>query len=218
MSKPLLHKYKTTNWKSYTQALRARGCLTVWLDTQMQWQAPSSGKPGRPAVYSDAAVQCCLRMKVLFGLALRQTQGFVHSVLKLSGLDWKAPDYSTINRRQQRLTVEITARPSQGGLHLLVDSTGIKMLGEGEWKTKKHGAEYRRQWRKVHLGIDAQVTDSTYGPRQRTGARGSPERTHSRASSSANASRSTTRSSKPCSGDFLRRSSGTSGNRESTIC
>ena len=92
-------------------------------------------------------------MKVLFGLALRQTQGFVQSVLELSGLDWQAPDYySTMSRREKRLTVEIQARPSRVGLHLLVDSTGIKMLGEGEWKTRKYGAEYRRQWRKVHLG------------------------------------------------------------------
>jgi hypothetical protein len=72
----------------------------VWLDPQMQWQAPAaSGKPGRPQVYSDAAVQYCLTMKVLFGLALRQTQGFMQSLLKLSGLDWTAPDYSTLNRR-----------------------------------------------------------------------------------------------------------------------
>jgi hypothetical protein len=139
--------------------LKARVSLTVWLDTQMQWQAPSSGKPGRQATYSNVAVQCCLMMKVLFGLALRQTQGFVHSVLKLSGLDWKALDYSTINRREKGLTVEITARPRSGGLHLWVDSIGVKMLGEGEWKTKKHGAEYRRQWRKVHLGIDAQTLE-----------------------------------------------------------
>ena len=110
-------------------------------------------------------------MKVLFGLALRQTQGFVQSVLALSGLGWTAPDYSTVSRRQKRLEVQITARPSRGGLHLLVDSTGIKMLGEGEWKTRKHGAEYRRQWRKVHLGIDAEtleiraieVTDNSVG-------------------------------------------------------
>jgi hypothetical protein len=83
----------------------------------------------------------------------------VQSVLELSGLDWQAPDYSTMSRREKRLTVEIKARPSRGGLHLLVDSTGIKMLGEGEWKTKKHGAEYRRQWRKVHLGIDAETLE-----------------------------------------------------------
>ncbi|MDZ7854814.1 IS5 family transposase [Sphaerotilus sp.] len=172
MSKPAKQKYVTKNWAPYTKALRARGSLTMWLDRDMAWQAaPVSGKPGRPATYSDAAVQCCLTMKVLFGLALRQTQGFVQSVLGLSGLDWQAPDYSTMSRREKRLTVEITARPSRGGLHLLVDSTGIKMLGEGEWKTKKHGAEYRRQWRKVHLGIDAEtleiraieVTDNSVG-------------------------------------------------------
>jgi hypothetical protein len=86
-----------------------------------------------------------LTMKVLFGLALRQTQGFVQSVLGLSGLDWQAPDYSTMSRRQKRLTVEIQARPSRGGLHLLVDSTGIKMLGEGEWKTRRPGAAARNE-------------------------------------------------------------------------
>ena len=160
MSKPAKKKYKTKNWASYTKALRARGSLTMRLDRDMAWQAaPASGKPGRPATYSDAAVQCCPTMKVLFGLPLRQTQGFVQSVLGLSGLDWRAPDYSTMSRRKKRLTVEIKAQPSQGGLHLLVDSTGIKMLGEGEWKTKKHRAEYRRQWRKVHLGIDAETLE-----------------------------------------------------------
>jgi Transposase DDE domain len=82
MSKPAKQKYKTTNWKVYSQALKARGSLTVWLDREMAWQAPSSGKPGRrPAIYSDAAVQCCLTMKVLLGLPPRQTQGFVQSVL-----------------------------------------------------------------------------------------------------------------------------------------
>ena len=105
MSKPAKQKYKTKNWAPYTKALRARGSLTMWLDRDMAWQgAPASGKPGRPATYSDAAVQCCLTMKVLFGLALRQTQGFVQSVLGLSGLDWQAPDYSTMSRREKRLT------------------------------------------------------------------------------------------------------------------
>lgn len=135
MSKPAKQKYKTTNLKDYSQAMKARGSLTVWLDREIAWQAaPTSGKPGRPATYSDAAVQCYLAMKVLFGLALRQTKGFMQSVLALSGLDWHAPDYSTMSRRQQLLEVQSTARPSRGGLHLLVDSTGIKMLGDGEWK------------------------------------------------------------------------------------
>ncbi len=81
------------------------------------------------------------------------------SVLKLSGLDWKVPDFSTISRRQKNLAVTIGAHPTTTRLHLLVDSTGIKMLGEGEWKTKKHGTDYRRQWRKVHLGIDVDTLE-----------------------------------------------------------
>jgi len=77
------------------------------------------------------------------------------SLLKLAGLDRQVPDFSTVSRRQKVLSVTIGGQPTTTGWHLLVDSTGIKMLGEGEWKTKKHGADYRRQWRQVHLGIDA---------------------------------------------------------------
>jgi len=77
----------------------------------------------------------------------------------LAHLDWAVPDYSTLSRRQKTLSVAIATRRSSAGLHLLIDSTGVKMLGEGEWKTKKHGADYRRQWRKVHLGIDAQTLE-----------------------------------------------------------
>lgn len=125
----------------------------------MDWLAPASGKQGRAEKFSDAAIQFCLMVKNLFGLALRQVTGMVESLLKLSCLDWPTPDYSTLCRRQQRLQVFIAYRPNPNGLHLLVDSTGVKMLGEGEWKTKKHGAEYRRQWRKVHLGIDAETLE-----------------------------------------------------------
>ena len=96
---------------------------------------------------------------MLFGLALRQTTGLAASLLKLADLDWPVPDYTPLCRRQKTLTVTLGGRPSSDGLHLLVDSTGIKMMGEGEWKTRKHGASYRRQWRKVHLGIDAETLD-----------------------------------------------------------
>lgn len=98
-----------------------------------------------------------MTLKNLFGLALRQATGLVESVLQLSGLSWPTPDFSTLSRRQQTLNVQIPYTRSQAGLHLLVDSTGIKFLGEGEWKCKKHGAEYRRQWRKLHIGIDAKT-------------------------------------------------------------
>jgi hypothetical protein len=159
MSKPASNKYKTTNWPSYHAALKSRGALMIWLDPALKWAAEPTGKRGRNPTFSDAAIQFCLTIKCLFGLALRQATGMVESLLRLANLDWVVPDSSTISRRQKTLEVTIPARQSQGGLHLLVDSTGIKMLGEGEWKTKKHGAEYRRQWRKVHLGIDAETLE-----------------------------------------------------------
>ena len=159
MSKPAPNKYKTTNWPTYNAALKSRGALMIWLDPKLTWAAEPTGKRGRNPTFSDAAIQFCLIIKCLFGLALRQATGMVQSLLRLAHLDWKVPDSSTISRRQKTLKVIIPARQSQGGLHLLVDSTGIKMLGEGEWKTKKHGAEYRRQWRKVHLGIDAETLE-----------------------------------------------------------
>ena len=164
-------RYKTTNWAAYNAALKARGSLTIWLDKDMQWYAPASGRRGRQRVFSDAAIQFCLSVKCLFGLALRQSLGLVESLLRLACLDWKVPDFSTVCRRQKTLRVQLPYQSSATALDLLVDSTGIKFLGEVEWKRKKHGAEYRRQWRKVHLGIDAQtleiraieVTDNSVG-------------------------------------------------------
>ncbi len=119
----------------------------------------ASGKRGRTPNFSDTAIQFCLTIKGPFGLALRQRMGMVKSLPKLAGLPWQAPDYSTVCRRQKTLKVRIPYRPASQGLHLLVDSTGLKMMGEGEWKCKKHGAEYRRQWRKLHLEIDAETME-----------------------------------------------------------
>jgi len=159
MPKPPAKQYRTKNWSAYNAALKSRGSLSIWLDKEMAWFAAGTGKRGRQPTYSDAAIQFCLSLKCLFGLPLRQSIGLVESLLKLSGLNWPVPDFSTVSRRQKELGVEIPYRGKTDVLHLLVDSTGVKMLGEGEWKTKKHGAEYRRQWRKVHLGIDAQTLE-----------------------------------------------------------
>lgn len=156
--KPKQH-YTTTNWHEYDAALTARGSLLVWLDKDMQWLAQPAGNNGRPAKYTDAAIQFCLSIKCLFNLPLRQSLGMVQSLLQLAGLDWAVPDHSTVCRRQRTIQVQIGYRRSNGPLHLLVDSTGIQFLGEGEWKRKIHGAEYRRQWRKVHLGIDAETLE-----------------------------------------------------------
>ena len=146
-SKPSPARYRTTNWSNYTASLRKRGSLLIWLDKEMTWLAPPDGGPGRPAVFSDAAIQFCLSIKVLFKLPLRQTTGMVASLLKLADLNWAVPDYTTLCRRQKTLAVQIPYRRADGPLNLLVDSTGIKFLGDGEWQARKHGVQGRRQWR-----------------------------------------------------------------------
>ncbi len=110
MSEPLGPKtrYKTSNWAAYNAALKARGSLTIWLDKDMQWYAPASDKRGRQQTFTDAAIQFCLSIKCLFGLALRQSLGLIHSLLRLADLDWRVPDFSTISRRQKTLQVQLS--------------------------------------------------------------------------------------------------------------
>ena len=171
MSRPTPPSYKITNWSAYNEALKRRGSLTIWFDPEMRWDAVPTGRRGRQQTYSDAAVQTCLTMKVLFSMALRQTTGFVESLLRLVGLDWTVPDFSTLSRRQKTLAVNIPYRGSKGPLHLLIDGTGIKVEGEGEWHARKHGGPKRRArhcpWtnggqgsrRKIHLGIDEETLE-----------------------------------------------------------
>jgi len=159
MSKPKPARYRTTNWSAYNAALRKRGSLLIWLDKGMAWHAPNEGRPGRPPVFSNAAIQFCLSIKVLFKLPLRQTAGMVASLLRLAELDWPVPDYSTLSRRQKTLKAQIPYRRAGGPLNLLVDSTCIKFLGDGEWQARKHGVQGRRQWRKVHLAMDTATSD-----------------------------------------------------------
>ena len=159
MTKPTPVRYCVTNWSAYKAALRRRGSLLIWVDREMTWHGSRDGRPGRPAVFSDAAIQFCLSVKVLFKLPLRQAAGMVATLLKLAGLDWPVPDYSTLCRRQKTVTVRISYRRADGPLNLLVDSTGIKVLGDGEWQARKHGVQGRRQWRLVHLAMDTATSD-----------------------------------------------------------
>lgn len=115
--------------------------------------------PVAPRCSSDAAIQFCLTIKGLFKLPLRQTTGMVASLLKLAGLAWAVPDYTTLCRRQRTLAVQIPYRRADGPLSLLVDSTGIKFPGDGEWQTRKHGVQGRRQWRKVHPAMETATSD-----------------------------------------------------------
>ena len=122
-------KYKTTNWPLYNDSLKRRGLLSIWFDPEMVWVPPPSGRRGRQQNFSDAAIQACLTLKVLFGLPLRQTTGFIQSLLLLIGLDWVVPDFNTLCRRQRTLKVSLPYRGGTGPLNLLIDYTGIKAEG-----------------------------------------------------------------------------------------
>src|SRR2546423_3462349 len=147
---------RVTNWSEYDAALRQRGSLTVWFTEEAiaAWRAePRTTRGGQPH-YSALAITTALTLRAVFRLALRQTEGLIASLLRLLGLDLAAPDHSTLSRRGETLPV---SRPRPGGepLHLLVDSTGLKLCGPGEWLVEKHAAKVRRSWRKLHIGVDA---------------------------------------------------------------
>ena len=142
MSRPTPPAYKTRNWPAYNDALKRRGSLTIWFDPAMAWEAAPTGKRGRQPDYSDAAIQTCLTMKVLFGMALRQTTGFVESLLRLIDLDWTVPNFSTLSRRQKTLKVNIPYRGSQGPLHLLIPSRALlrnTLPGSGQHRHQGRG-------------------------------------------------------------------------------
>ena len=150
-------KYRVKNWAVYDVALRARGDLTVWFDEEAlgAWNAPASGRPGGQRRYSDLAIVTALTLRTVFHLALRQTEGFVASLIVLMDLSLKTPDHTTLSRRNRSVEVPHLARGHGGPLHLVIDSTGLKIFGDGEWQVHKHKTSTkRRRWRKLHLGID----------------------------------------------------------------
>lgn len=156
MTNKTKRQYRIRNWRDYNSALVRRGSLTLWVEqrTVNRWRERSrpAGR-GRRRLYSDLAITCALTLREVYGLPLRSTQGLVASVLRLLGTDLPAPHYSTLSRRAARLEVKLE-RLGQGLLHLAVDSTGVKLYGEGEWKVRLHGADKRRTWRKLHLLVD----------------------------------------------------------------
>src|SRR3954465_1401842 len=148
-------KRRVTNWSAYNEALRQRGSLTVWFmdEAIAAWKAAPRTTPGGQPHYSDLAITTALTLRAVFHLALRQT--VIGSVLQLLGLDLSVPDYSTLSRRAQSLELPAQPRASGGAIHLLVDSSGLKLSGPGEWLVEKHGTSKRRSWRKLHIGFDA---------------------------------------------------------------
>ena len=150
-------RYKVRNWPEYNRALVKRGQLTLWFDTEAvaAWRHPGpfEGR-GRPKVYADAAIQCALVLNSVFHLNLRTTQGFLQSIVALMALDLPVPNYSTVSRRQSAVDVRLSVGPTDRPRHVVIDSTGLKIYGAGEWHIRKHRTLRRRTWRKLHLGVD----------------------------------------------------------------
>jgi Transposase DDE domain len=150
--------YRIRNWQHYNSALTQRGSLTLWLDQAAldQWLCSSqTSRRGRPIKYADAAIRCCSLLREVFHLPLRQTQGLACSILQLLKIELPAPHYSLLSRRARHLQVALAAPSKRPIKHLVFDASGLKVFGEGEWKVRTHGQDYRRRWRKLHIGIDA---------------------------------------------------------------
>jgi IS5 family transposase len=149
--------YRIRNWQEYDTALRQRGSLTLWLSEEalQNWTTKTkTGQPGASPTYTDLAIKTMATWKVLFHVAGRQAEGLRASVFELMGVRLPVPDHSTLSRRLEQLDVKRPVRELQRVRHVVVDSTGVKVYGEGEWKVRQHGKVKRRTWRKLHLCVD----------------------------------------------------------------
>ncbi len=150
-------RYRVTNWPAYEAGLRRRGDLTLWLDEAALagWAAPKRSSPGGQPLYSELAIELVLTLRLVFRLALRQAEAFSRSVLRLLGLALSVPDHSTLSRRGRAFAGrQPRVLASASPVHLVLDSTGLELFGQGEWDAEKHGRT-RRAWRKLHLAVDA---------------------------------------------------------------
>ena len=146
-------KYKVTNWKEYEQSLCNRGSLTLWISPSVikSWKPCTTKRRGGPQRFSDQAIETILSLRLIFHLPLRQTEGFVNSIFQLMKLKLKVPDHTTLSRRGKTIRPKINCRLSpQKPMHIIVDSTGLSIHGEGPWVS---GKKKRRGWRKLHISI-----------------------------------------------------------------
>jgi transposase len=150
--------FSVTNWAHYDAGLRRRGSLTLWVTQEVMagWRAAPRATRGGQASYSDLAIETGLMLRLAFHLPLRQTEGLMASIFELLDVQLNVPDHSTLSRRAMKLaSISKGCRLPDGPIHLLIDSTGLKVYGAGEWLLEKHGARARRTWRKLHLAVDA---------------------------------------------------------------
>ena len=149
--------YKITNWSKYNESLVQRGSVTFWFNEDVinQWRhANAQPRRGHPFVFSDTAIETMLVLRELFQLPYRQTEGFGRSLIELMELDVAIPDYTSLAKRASSLGISLEVRKHRGPIDVVVDSTGLKVFGEGEWKMRKHGKSKRRTWRKLHLAVN----------------------------------------------------------------
>jgi IS5 family transposase len=151
--------YRLRNWKQYNAALVERGSLTLWVSEEVLvgWNnSERSGTRGKPLIYSNVAIFCMASLQEIYHLPLRATEGLLASITGLLGVELTVPDYTTLCRRRKVLEVSLPRRTSwkREPLHMIVDSTGVKVYGEGEWKVREHGYTKRRTSRKLHIGAD----------------------------------------------------------------
>ncbi|MEP3329572.1 IS5 family transposase [Sedimentitalea sp.] len=151
-------RYRVTNWSSYNECLRQRGDVTVWLSPEVEdgWRAERRKTRGGQLVYSDLAITACLTLRMVYKQPLRQTEGLVRGLVRLMGLDLSVPGFSTLSRRGAGLNLSKESKVQRDEpLHLVVDSTGLKIFGEDKWLQNKHRTKAKRKsWRKLHLGLD----------------------------------------------------------------
>ncbi len=151
-------KYRIRNWSDYNRSLRNRGSLTFWISQELidNWnEAEQTGERGRSPRYSESAMLAMASLKFVFHQAGRQTCGLVASIFRLLKVDLSVPDHSTLSRRMAGIEVGLPVKTSESARYLVIDSTGLKVYGEGEWKVRAHGVSKRRTWRKLHLCLDA---------------------------------------------------------------
>ena len=149
--------YKITIWRKYNESLVQRGSITFWFceETIEKWRHDNANPGvGHPFVYSDTAVECMLVLRELFQLPYRQTEGLGKSLVELMQIELAIPDYTSLAKRAAKMGVSLDIAKHTGPIDVAVDSTGLKVFGEGEWKMRKHGKSKRRTWRKLHLAVN----------------------------------------------------------------
>jgi IS5 family transposase len=149
--------YRIRNWSEYNASLKHRGSLTIWVSSEAiaNWTTDElTGERGASLTYTDLAIETMATIKAIYRLPGRQAQGFLQSVFELMKLNLPVPDHSTLSRRLRRLEITLPVRNLSNSLHLVIDSTGVKVYGEGEWKVRQHGVGKLRTWRKLHFCSD----------------------------------------------------------------